>query len=661
MFLNRNREHSEAALFRALNPAMMVLEEGGRVVLFSSGAEALFGMRRAQLERLGFGQCIPCPKEYHGDITTYLRDYLESTVNLWQAPLTAYRYDGVRFPVVYQMAPVPGKARQWVCEFIDASALQAENHLLRLQLEEHTTVSRAKSRFLSHMTQQFRMPLNRLLGTISDTLDVQGLSRLMQDNLEQALQSGRDLQRNLNEMVDFTRLETDQLEFQNICFNFRLVLEEIVDTYADLAKRKGIELATLVSPYVPESVIGDPDRLHQILQSLLNNAFRFTHEGGITVKAECQIENATHAVIELEVTDTGEGMSDEKAQTIRTAFEKRDSGFVDRYGGLGIGLAISKELLNLMGGTLALRSVEGLGTTFRLTFKMAKGIELVTHHESLRRHRLLLVTDSMQDRAKLLEYCNEWQLDVESQGSGALALERLRQASLTPRPFEVVLIDLQQHKQAGMQLVQEINKIPAFDPVRLLLLLDDRDNANRTANGHLRVDAVLLKPVRKQTLHDAVATVLGRSDTASQPLVTDRSLQEAQRNNAQRALLVEDNEVNQIIAKGALKKLGIHADVTSNGEEAIEAVMDKRYDFILMDCEMPIMDGFEATRTIRAWEQQQQNGGHLPIIALTASDSRDCHDACMEAGMDEYMQKPFRADQLESILQRLHKKNLAVN
>ncbi|MFZ5603061.1 MAG: response regulator, partial [Pseudomonadota bacterium] len=197
----------------------------------------------------------------------------------------------------------------------------------------------------------------------------------------------------------------------------------------------------------------------------------------------------------------------------------------------------------------------------------------------------------------------------------------------------------------------EINRIPAFANVRILLLVGDRDHLNLGAVPNLRVDAVLLKPVRKHMLHDAIATVLGREQSAVQPLVTDRSLQDANGKQTRRALLVDDNEVNQIIAKGALKKLGIHADVTNNGEEAIEAVMEKQYDFILMDCEMPIMDGFEATRSIREWEQQ--HGGHLPIIALTASDSGDCHDACMQAGMDEYMQKPFRADQLNTILNRI--------
>jgi CheY-like chemotaxis protein len=466
------------------------------------------------------------------------------------------------------------------------------------------------------------------------------------------LLSGKELQRSLNEMVDFTRLETDQLEFQNISFNFRLVLEEIVDGFSDLAKRRGIELATLVSPYVPESVIGDPDRLHQILQSLLNNAFKFTHEGGITVKAECQIENDTHAVIDLEVADTGEGMPEEKVNAIRAAFEKREASFADRYGGLGIGLAISKELLELMGGSITLRSVEGVGTAFKLSIKMPKGAGLEANAELLQRHRLVLVTDSLRDQPKLLEYFQEWQLEVESCGSGPVALEKMRQTALAGQPCELVVIDLQQHKLAGVQLAQEIHRNPTFTNVRILLLAGDRDHLNLGAVHNLRLDAVLLKPVRKQMLHDAIATVLAMEQTEQQLLITDRSLLDANGKQTRRALLVDDNEVNQIIAKGALKKLGIHADVTNNGEEAIEAVMEKQYDFILMDCEMPIMDGFEATRSIRAWEQQ--SGGHLPIIALTASDSGDCHDACLQAGMDEYMQKPFRADQLETILQRIH-------
>ena len=654
MFLKSSRDAAEASLLRALNPAIVVLGEKGNVIQFSAGAETLFGIRAAQVARLGFGQCIPCPKEYHSDLASYLRDYAENNPNLWLQPLIGYRYDGVRFPLVYRIACLGERSGQTVCEFLDASHYHELQLKTRHQLDDTLASSRAKSKFLHHMSQQFRTPINHLLGAISDVLDYGQLPGNLQGNLDQALLSGRDLQRSLNEMVDFTRLETDELEFQNISFNFRLVLEEIVDGFGDLAKRKGIELATLVSPYVPESVTGDPDRIHQILQSLLNNAFRHTLEGGVTVKAECQIENATHAVIDLEVSDTGEGMTEVRAQAIRAAFEKRDTSFVDRYGGLGIGLAISRELLSRMGGTLTLRSVEGLGTTFKISIKLPKGIDMVANQRQLGRHRILLVTDSVAERTKLLEYCGEWQLDVDTQGSSPLALEKLRQASIGGKPYELVIIDLHQHRLASLQFAQEIARNAAFDSSRVLMLIHDRDDLPSAEAERLRLDAVLLKPVRKQTLHDAIATVLGRDEEQNLPLVTDRTLQQFSQQNNKRALLVEDNEVNQIIAKGALKKLGIHADVTNNGEEAIEAVMEKRYDFILMDCEMPLMDGFEATRAIRAWEQEQ--GGHLPIIALTASDANDCHDACMDAGMDEYMQKPFRADQLEAILLKIESK-----
>lgn len=651
MLIHRRRPSTDTQFFRALNPAVVVLGERGAVLEFSPAAEALFGMSVTQLGNVGFGQCVPCPKEYHNDLASYLLDYAEHNPNIWQQPLIAYRYDGVRFPLVYRMAQLPGAPLRWLCEFLDASHYHGIQHQLKRQLEETLVASRAKSRFLHHISQQFRAPISRLLSVIGEALDYGKLPGTLSDNLDQALMSGKELQRTLNEMVDFTRLETDQLEFQSISFNFRLVLEEIVDSFSDVAKRRGIELATLVSPYVPESVVGDPDRLHQILQSLLNNAFKFTHEGGITVKAECQIENDTHAVIELEVTDTGEGMPEEKAQAIRAAFEKRDTTFADRYGGLGIGLAISKELLDLMGGNLTLRSVEGLGSTFKISLKLPKGAGLVANQSLLNRHRILLVADSMRDRGRLLEYFQEWLLEVDSHGSSPVALEKLRQASLTKQPYELVIIDLQLHKHAGAQLAQEISKNPAFDNVRILLLVHDRDSLTQNNNSAQRIDAMLVKPVRKQMLHDAIATVLGREYSEVQPLVTDRSLQDATVTHTRRALLVDDNEVNQIIAKGALKKLGIHADVTNNGEEAIEAVMEKQYDFILMDCEMPIMDGFEATRCIREWEKE--HGGHTPIIALTASDSGDCHDACMQAGMDEYMQKPFRADQLETILHKI--------
>jgi CheY-like chemotaxis protein len=392
------------------------------------------------------------------------------------------------------------------------------------------------------------------------------------------------------------------------------------------------------------------------LQSLLNNAFKYTTEGGVTVRASCDVENDTTATIQIEVMDTGSGISESLCQDIGRAFSTSGGHLSGRFGGMGVGLAICKDLVDRMGGKITLRSTDGVGATFKLILAMPKGEVYASEHCNLANKKMLLVNDSVDDRAHLQRYANEWHIKTEITGSVDHAVGMLNTASRENAGFDLVMIDLHKTHGEGLALAKKINNSAELGHLKVVLLAAGRDGLNETLASGSGVDVSIIKPMRKHLVYDALAIALGRQSNVHHQIVTNNTVKSLKDHQTYRALLVEDNEVNQIIAKGALKRLGISTDVTNNGEEAIDAIQDKRYDVVLMDCEMPIMDGFEATRMIRQWEKTQDR--HVPIIALTANESTECQKSCLEAGMDDFMQKPFRADELEAILSRFPKESL---
>lgn len=642
-------------LVAGLTQAAILFDPEGKVVRINQPALDMFGITKEGREDKWFDHYIACPREYQQSVPKYLAHYQEANEDQWKHPVMANKATGERFPLSYKLTYLPDDENPHFCLCLlnDIEAAWKEYKLCRDKSEEFETMSRAKTQFLQHLSQELRLPINMLLNTVSEVLDHQGIPATLKDELLVAFNAGKDVQKSINEMNDFTRLESNKLEFQSISFNFRAMLEEIVDTHDSSARRKNLELATLVSPYVPEIVIGDPDHIQQIIQNYLNNAIRFTSEGGITVRANCDVENETTATIEIEVADTGSGMSERKVKEVRKAFMKKSRSMADHFGGLGIGLAINKELVDRMNGKMSVRSTEGIGSIFGLKLTLKKGEEIEARNEcDLSKKSALLINDSVDDRKKLEEYFAEWGIRTEHAGHGGHAISKLMDGINAKAPFDFAIIDLHKMKSAGMNLAKQLRKDKAFKALRIVLFALDRDAITANKAAKIGVDVFIPKPIRKQVVYDALAMTMGFDDMSDHSqLITNHTVDEVREQQQRRALLVEDNEVNQIIAKGALKKLGISTDVTNNGEEAVDAVKEKHYDLILMDCEMPVMDGFEATRIIREWEKTI--GAHTPIVALTADDSDACHSACMSAGMDEYMQKPFRADQLEFILQKL--------
>ncbi|MCG8670985.1 MAG: response regulator [Pseudomonadales bacterium] len=639
----------------SLKAPTLLFNHEGVVVFANTAAEQLFGISKKTVIDELFDRFILCPREYSGHVPNYLRDFRENNDDYWGRPLFATHTSGNRLTLDYSLTAYENTDHGNVdlIVFTDITDAHADYHSTSSNLEEESALSKVKTRFLHHIAQEMRMPINNLLNMVGEALDDPGLSSQTLTELDAAYHSGRDLQRSFGELTDFLHLEIGDLDLQRISFNVRAELEGFVDNLVPMARRKNLELATLISPYVPENLVGDPQHIFQVLQSLLNNAFRFTYEGGISVRAICDIETDTHATLQIEVTDTGSGIPEDRVQAIRKSLSAEGGSLAERFKGLGIGLAISKQLMDRMGGKLTIRSTEGLGTTFGMIIQLPKARHVSANKGEVAGRRMLLVNDSMDDRKRLEEYCESWNLSHQVAGHGAQAIGMLdKSLKDQDSAIDYVIIDLHKKKKAGIRLARELRTMERFNHLKIVLLAYASDSITSEGAEKAGINAYVEKPFRKEDLFNALTLVSGQDGEDSTAIVTNHTMGLVEEQQTQRALLVEDNEVNQIIAKGALKKLGISTDVTNNGEEAIDAIQDKHYDIVLMDCEMPIMDGFEATRAIRDWEKSK--GTHIPIIALTADETEECREACIQAGMDDFMKKPFRADQLQTILKNIN-------
>lgn len=634
-------------------PAML-FDAAGRVLVMNGAAETLFQTKAGAVVGHTFDRFIPCPREYAGDVPRYIADFVTANPQLWSHPVTALCGTQTRLSLMVYRTALEQAGQTCALLFFQniSDSINGYRDLER-RLTSAESLSAAKTQFLEHLNHEMRSPLALMLNVAGQLLDRTDLAADVRQEIMLAYQAGRELQKSQYEIADFTQLEGDNLEFESICFNIRYVLEDLLESFQDQANKKNLEFATLVAPSVPEYLIGDPNRVRQILQFLLNQAFRNTVEGGVAIKAQCLVETKHNATIEFEIDDTGLGMSEQRRKDVQALFDNPRIDFANRLADLGVGIAIAKELVDRMGGRLILRSAENVGSSFIVSLKFEKGEQLLHDQRVLAGKRILIVNDMLEDRGWLMDACKQERMKVEWVGAGNYALKTLMQENASLTPFDFLLIDLHELKMAGIHLAQEVRCQPTLKNVAIVMLVASNEGVTPAIASGMGVNVLLSKPLRKGLLMQSLRAALAQQRQVQPVLVTQHLLMASGDRRAQRALLVEDNEVNQIIAKGALRRLGITADVTNNGEEAIDAVRDNHYDFILMDCDMPVMDGFEATRIIREWEISR--GERATIIALTASDGEECRQQCLEAGMDDFMQKPFRSDQLQAILDRIAK------
>jgi PAS domain S-box-containing protein len=552
------------------------------------------------------------------------------------------------------MSAIGSQIGQFIERWEGEAALRVYARELEAAKQQAEEATKAKSTFMANISHEIRTPMNAIIGMTELALEMR-ITREQREYLDAIKSSAEALLSLVNDLLDFAKIEASRLRLDHIPFDLRDTIEDGIRVLAPRAHQKGLELACHIDSAIPDRLVGDPLRLRQVVINLVGNAIKFTDQGEVVVNITAPVVDPRVVELHFSVRDTGIGIPREKQASIFDAFSQADSSTTRRYGGTGLGLAISAQLVDLMGGKLWVESQPGVGSTFHFTsrFGIEASVSVSPPQTTLTGLRILIVDDNATNRRILEEVLTNWRMRSTSVDGADAAIAALEKAVAAGQPFDLGLLDAHMPAVDGFSLAAKIQNDTRYASLRVVMLTSAGSPEDVTRCRTLGIAAYLTKPVKQSELFDVIVSTLGVSIAERRPRKIRKTEERLERDGGRglHVLLAEDNPVNQMLATKIFRKLGHRVTVVGTGRAAVEAATSSHFDLIAMDVQMPELDGLQASREIREWEQA--TGEHIPILAMTAHAMKGDRERCLDAGMDGYVAKPIRSLDLAAAIKQV--------